>query len=202
MRCGYEEGPLRVCCACGAIFNGSRRATCCLVCAARMLDVASPDALTYEELVDRVVDLSALVTEVARCRSGGVLDNGAVSSTPPPGAAGRDGGRSAARTPRGRPLVVSEARIERAVCAYARRTGWLVYKFTSPGQRSVPDRIFMRGGAVVLIEFKRPGARVPPAQEHEHARIRTIGGLTVNVVDDIVSGCAVLDTARLLRARA
>jgi Holliday junction resolvase len=68
-----------------------------------------------------------------------------------------------------------EAQIEAAAVKAAREDGWLVYKFTSPQRRSVPDRIFIKGGRVVFIEFKRPGGKLTSGQEREIEKLRRHG---------------------------
>lgn len=85
--------------------------------------------------------------------------------------------------------------IEQRVCDYAKSLGCLVYKFTSPARRSVPDRIFIMPGGkgVFFIEFKRSGAKPTPAQEVEIAKIRA-QGVSVFVVDNVAAGrCVVAD---------
>ena len=49
-----------------------------------------------------------------------------------------------------------EKDIEKKVCDEAKKLGWLTYKFSSPAHRGVPDRIFIKDGEVVFIEFKGP----------------------------------------------
>lgn len=65
----------------------------------------------------------------------------------------------------------------------ARRKGWYVRKFTSPSQRSVPDDIFIKNGAVVFGEFKRPGKKPTMPQAEEHRKLRA-AGVEVLVLDD------------------
>ena len=55
--------------------------------------------------------------------------------------------------------MIRERDIEKKACDLAKAAGWLVFKFVSPAQRGVPDRIFIRDSRVVFIEFKAPGAR-------------------------------------------
>lgn len=90
-----------------------------------------------------------------------------------------------------------EARIEKAVCAYARAKGCLVYKFVSPSQRGVPDRIFFFGGQTLLIEFKAPGCQPTPLQLHclgllsgQGIPARWISNLIVgkDLIDQFVNG--------------
>ena len=63
--------------------------------------------------------------------------------------------------------VPLEKDIEKKACEWAKSQGWLTYKFTSPNRRSVPDRIFVKQGHVIFIEFKRPGGRLTSGQERE-----------------------------------
>ena len=87
-----------------------------------------------------------------------------------------------------------EKDIESPVCKYARDTHQMkTEKFTSPGRRAVPDRLFsMRGGRVFFCEFKAPGKVATPAQEKDHAERRAMG-FAVYVVDDITIGKKVID---------
>lgn len=65
-------------------------------------------------------------------------------------------------------MRLRESRIEKEVCDHARKLGCLVYKFTSPGKRGVPDRMFILPlGTAVFIEFKAPGKKMTPLQERE-----------------------------------
>jgi len=79
--------------------------------------------------------------------------------------------------------------IEKKVCDYAKSLGCLVYKFTSPARRSVPDRLFIMPGGkgVFFIEFKRKGCKPTPAQEVEIAKIRAMRTM-VFVVDSVQLG--------------
>jgi len=81
-----------------------------------------------------------------------------------------------------------EKDIESAVCTYAKEQGMLVYKFTSPSRRSVPDRMFITlRGQVFFIEFKRKGEPLTPGQAREHQRLKE-QNVSVYVIDSIVDG--------------
>lgn len=81
-----------------------------------------------------------------------------------------------------------EKDIEKKVCQFARERGCLVYKFTSPSRRSVPDRLFITPrGYFFLIEFKRKGEKPTPSQEAEMLKIQQKKAL-VFVVDDVEQG--------------
>lgn len=90
--------------------------------------------------------------------------------------------------------------IELKVCDHAKKLGCLVYKFTSPARRSVPDRLFIMPGGkgCFFIEFKRLGAKPTAAQEIEIAKIRK-QGVTVGIIDNVQSGKAFVDDMFLPR---
>lgn len=86
-----------------------------------------------------------------------------------------------------------ESVIEKKVCDHAKSKGVLVYKFTSPSRRSVPDRMFITPqGVVFFAEFKRSGCKPTPSQEVEIGKIRS-KGVSVFVIDDVVTGKAMVD---------
>ena len=65
-----------------------------------------------------------------------------------------------------------EAKIERAVCDYARRLGCYTRKFKSTSQRGVPDRLFISTtGRCFFIEFKALGKKPTALQMREIALI-------------------------------
>ena len=81
-----------------------------------------------------------------------------------------------------------EKHIERKVCDYAKQCGFLVYKFTSPQRRSVPDRLLISPhGVVLFIEFKQTGKTPTEGQEREIQRLKD-KNVPVFVVDDIDEG--------------
>lgn len=87
-----------------------------------------------------------------------------------------------------------EKDIENAVCKYARdRYGMKAEKFSSPGRRAVPDRLFSApNGFAFFCEFKAPGKKPTEKQERDHAERRKLG-FQVFVVDDINHGKKIVD---------
>ncbi len=64
-------------------------------------------------------------------------------------------------------MAQKESQIEHRIRIAAQLRGWRVRKFTSPGRRGVPDRMFTRKGVVAFIEVKKPGETPDPLQHYE-----------------------------------
>ncbi|MFC3724473.1 VRR-NUC domain-containing protein [Neoaquamicrobium sediminum] len=88
-----------------------------------------------------------------------------------------------------------ESYIERKVCEYAKKLGWLVRKLQWVGRHGAPDRLFIRAGRVVFIEFKAPGKKPTEHQRLELERLRE-QGMEAYVVDDIDEGKFILSSGR------
>jgi len=66
-------------------------------------------------------------------------------------------------------LKKKESSIENKFRLDIKALGGKAYKFSSPGQRAVPDRlVVVKGMAPLFVEFKAPGKHLTPAQEREH----------------------------------
>ena len=78
----------------------------------------------------------------------------------------------------------SEAEIELPVVAWAEKEGWFVRKLQWIGRWGAPDRVFIKGGVVCFIEFKRPGAKPRPSQRGELRRMKKAGA-AVAWFDDV-----------------
>ncbi len=88
-----------------------------------------------------------------------------------------------------------EKEIEKKVNTYARETGWLQYKFVSPGKRGVPDRMYFYTGHTLMIEYKSLGAKATALQEKEMRLLRR-AGIHCYVIDNVTEGKDVLDQLR------
>jgi len=88
--------------------------------------------------------------------------------------------------------MMTESQIEKKVCQYAVSKGALQYKFSSPSRRSVPDRMFIIGGRVAFIEFKKPGGKLTKMQEREINKLADNGCLGA-VIDSVETGKCFID---------
>lgn len=70
-----------------------------------------------------------------------------------------------------------EKKLEKRCCDVARANGWWTRKFSSPSNRGVPDRIFLKEGVVWFVEFKVPGNTPTKLQAHEIQQITDHGGM-------------------------
>jgi hypothetical protein len=82
--------------------------------------------------------------------------------------------------------MILEGDVERAlVQRVEKELGGMCEKFTSPGRRSVPDRIItMPNGRIVFVEVKGPGKKPSRLQERDHERRRQMG-CDVRVIDTL-----------------
>lgn len=69
-----------------------------------------------------------------------------------------------------------EKEIEQHLVRRIKRLGGMAEKFTSPGRRSVPDRLVtLPGGHIVFVELKAPGKKPTENQLRDHQRRRDLG---------------------------
>ena len=60
-----------------------------------------------------------------------------------------------------------EKELEAACTRYAREQGWLSIKLENTGHTGIPDRLFLKDGRAVFVEFKTPGSgRLSLFQSH------------------------------------
>ncbi len=79
--------------------------------------------------------------------------------------------------------MVQERDIETYLRDQVKAVGGRAYKFISPGNRGVPDRLVLfPGGQVVFIELKASGKKSTPLQEKQQTIIRELG-FQVLVID-------------------
>jgi len=78
-----------------------------------------------------------------------------------------------------------EKDIENALVRKVKTLGGMCEKFTSPGRRSVPDRIItLPNGKIVFVEVKNTGKKPTELQLRDHERRRALG-CDVRVIDNM-----------------
>lgn len=76
-----------------------------------------------------------------------------------------------------------EADIEKKLREAVRKAGGRAYKWVSPGNSGVPDRVvFLPGGRIIFVELKRAGGRSTKLQQVQQDRLRTLGADVREVV--------------------
>lgn len=69
-----------------------------------------------------------------------------------------------------------EKSIERRLCDEVKLRGGYAYKFTSPGNDGVPDRIIVeKGGKITFVELKAEHGKLSKMQEFQIRRLRRLG---------------------------
>ena len=68
--------------------------------------------------------------------------------------------------------MVREADIEKCLVREIKKAGGIAYKWVSPGNNGVPDRIVVLPGRLVFVELKTDDGKVSPVQEVQIKRLR------------------------------
>lgn len=77
----------------------------------------------------------------------------------------------------------SEKQIEQYLVKRVKELGGKAYKFVSPGNAGVPDRLVcLPGGRIVFVELKAPGKKSTPLQTNKQNEFRALG-FKVLVID-------------------
>lgn len=87
---------------------------------------------------------------------------------------------------------MGEYLVENTVSNKAKAAGWFVRKVRWIGRRKAPDRVFIKDGRTVWIEFKRAGKGATETQSEEHVEMREHGA-AVYVVDNVRVGLRLLE---------
>lgn len=76
-----------------------------------------------------------------------------------------------------------ERDIENYLRDEVKKAGGRAYKFESPGNAGVPDRLVLfPGGKIAFVEMKAPGKKSTPLQLAQHRKFEKLGS-TVLVID-------------------
>lgn len=87
---------------------------------------------------------------------------------------------------------MKESELERKFSKLAREAGGKAYKFLSPGNDGVPDRlVVLPGGRIGFVELKRKGEVPRKLQAHRMKELADMGCFTA-VVDDLETAADVI----------
>lgn len=76
-----------------------------------------------------------------------------------------------------------ERNIEACLRDSVKKVGGIAYKWVSPGNNGVPDRIvIIPGGRIIFVELKAPGKKPTALQQVQHDKLRALG-CDVRVID-------------------
>jgi hypothetical protein len=92
---------------------------------------------------------------------------------------------------------------EKAIEEYLRdeikKLGGKAFKFVSPGNNGVPDRLVcLPGGEIVFVELKAPGKKSTTNQNLQQKRLRDLGFLVYNEIDSKEKVDEIIDYCREL----
>ncbi|NMA84942.1 MAG: VRR-NUC domain-containing protein [Epulopiscium sp.] len=79
-----------------------------------------------------------------------------------------------------------ENKIERYLKDEIEKINGKTFKFSSPGNNGVPDRIILHQGNTYFVELKKPGEKLRPLQKAVKKRFNKLG-FNVYVLDSIDS---------------
>ena len=70
---------------------------------------------------------------------------------------------------------MQESEIEKRLVREIRRLGGMAYKFVSPGNTGVPDRIVILPGVITFVELKTETGRLSPGQKRQIGKLQDLG---------------------------
>lgn len=88
-----------------------------------------------------------------------------------------------------------EKEIEQHLVKRVKEIGGRSYKFVSPGNSGVPDRmVCLPGGRIIFIELKATGETPRPLQEMQQKRLRDLGNTVYTfdskeLIDGFIETC-------------
>ena len=92
---------------------------------------------------------------------------------------------------------MKESELEEKFRRMVREAGGKAYKFVSPGNDGVPDRlVVLPGGRIGFIELKQKGQRPRKLQQHRMRELEEMGCFTA-VVDDLETAQNVIAAIRM-----
>ncbi|CAK7069773.1 VRR-NUC domain-containing protein [Tissierella sp.] len=78
-----------------------------------------------------------------------------------------------------------------------KKLGGKAFKFISPGNNGVPDRLVcLPGGEIVFVELKAPGKKSTANQNLQQKRLKNLGFLVYNEIDSKEKVDEIIDYCR------
>ena len=86
---------------------------------------------------------------------------------------------------------MNENYIENYLKKVSEANGFLCFKFKSPGNNGVPDRILIGHGKTIFVETKAPGKKPRKLQQAVHKEMRAYGAIvytldTIEKIDEFI----------------
>jgi len=78
---------------------------------------------------------------------------------------------------------MTESKLEKMVCSWAKAVGISTLKLSGPNDRGKADRIFMKDGKIMFMEFKAKGKK-PTALQERFLKQRVDDGFVAIWTDD------------------
>lgn len=76
-----------------------------------------------------------------------------------------------------------ESKLEVHCASYGKKRGWITFKLLSTLYVGLPDRVFIKNGTLIFVEFKSKKGALSSKQLHTHQRLIK-QGMTVLLIDD------------------
>ena len=93
-------------------------------------------------------------------------------------------------------MLKRESKLEKEIKEYCKKTGWHYWKFTSPANKGVPDRMIFKNGVILFFELKRKGNTTDKMQDYQINLMRD-AGLKVFVINSFDDAKYILDRLSL-----
>ena len=86
---------------------------------------------------------------------------------------------------------MTESQLEKNVCAWAKDCGISTLKLSGPNDRGKADRMFMKAGRIMFLEFKAEGKK-PTALQQRFLKQRVDDGFVAGWTDNYVEAIDIL----------
>jgi len=87
---------------------------------------------------------------------------------------------------------MTESQLEKKVCAWAKDSGISTLKLSGPNDRGKADRMFMKDGKIIFMEFKAKGKK-PTALQERFLKQRVDDGFVAVWTDNYLEAIDILD---------